>query len=81
MLGLPPHDEFDHLGALPRNIRVEILSQLGLPDVRIDKCGNIVTAGHALSNLALVSKGRRDQVEAFWRPFLACVEACSRGSA
>lgn len=65
LLGLPPHDGIDRLSALPRGIRVEILSQLGLPDVRIDKCGNIVTAGHALSKLALVSKGWRYQVEAF----------------
>jgi len=63
--GIPPHDGIDRLSALPRDIRVEILSHLGLPDVRIDKCGNIVTAGHALSNLVLVSKGWRDQVEAF----------------
>jgi hypothetical protein len=62
---IPPRDGIDRLSALPHDIRVEVLSHLRLPDVRIDIYGNSVVAGHALSSLALVSKGWRDQVEAF----------------
>lgn len=61
----PPHGEIDGVSAVPHDVRVEVLSHLRLPDVRIDIYGNSVTAEHALSNLALVSRGWRDQVEAF----------------
>jgi len=62
---IPPRDEIDRLSALPHDIRVGVLSHLRLPDVREDIYGNSVTVRHPLSNLALVSRGWRDQVEAF----------------
>lgn len=59
------HDDIDLFGALPHDIRVEVLGHLRLPDVRKDRHGNSVAAGHPLSSLALASNGWRDQVEAF----------------
>jgi hypothetical protein len=65
LLGIPPLNGIDRLSALPHDVRLEVLSHLRLPDVRIDIYGNSVTAAHPLSNLALVSRGWRDQLEAF----------------
>ncbi|KAM0711388.1 hypothetical protein Q7P35_002128 [Cladosporium inversicolor] len=59
------HDEINRFSALPYDIRIEVLSHLRLPDVRMDRHGNGVAAGHPLCSLALASKGWRDQVEAF----------------
>lgn len=55
----------DHLSALPHDIRVEILSHLRLPDLRIDILGKCDVAGHPISSLGLVSKSWRNQVETF----------------
>lgn len=65
LLEISSHDETDRFSALPHDILVEVLGHLRLPDVRKDRHGNSVAAGHPLCSLALVSKGWRDQVEAF----------------
>jgi hypothetical protein len=57
--------DVDRLGALPHDIRVEILSYLLLPDRHADMHGPLMFNGHPLNKLALVSRAWRDQVDGF----------------
>jgi hypothetical protein len=67
---VPPSDGVDRLIALPHDIRIEILSYLLVPELRGNVYGGVVMSRHALNNLALASKGWRDQVEAICGHFL-----------
>jgi hypothetical protein len=57
-------DEIDRLGALPHNVRVEILSYLLLPNFQM-RMGAPEMIDHTLNSVALVSRSWRDQVDAF----------------
>jgi len=59
-----PCDKIDRLSGLPHDLRVEILSYLLLPNIRVRLgCPEIVD--HTLNSMALVSKSWRDQEDAF----------------
>lgn len=51
-------EELHRLSALPHGIRIDFLSYLRLPDMRLDFCGEqYIAAGNPLNRLALASKG------------------------
>jgi hypothetical protein len=61
----PDKGDVDRPGALPHDIRVEILSYLFLPERQPDMYGCLMFSGHPLNKLALVSEASRDQVDGF----------------
>jgi hypothetical protein len=61
---MQPCDEIDHLGALPHDVRVEILSYLLLPNFKT-RMGDPEMVDHTLNSVALVSRSWRDQVDVF----------------
>ena len=71
----------DRLSALPHDLRVEILSYLLLPNLKM-RCRCWEIADNTLKSLALVSRSWRDQVDAFCgHALLAWKQKVARGEA